>query len=52
MTPVNLVGTNFFIVAVDAIKILKFGMDKSTFFHNIGSDATSLHLRQTIDTLK
>ena len=52
MAPVNLVGTNFSIVAVDAFKNLKLGVDKSTFFHSIGSEATSLHLRQTIDILK
>ena len=52
MTPVNLVGTNFSIVAVDAFKSLKLGVDKSTFLHNIGSEATVLHLWQTIDILK
>ena len=52
MTPANLVGTNFSIVAVDAFKSLKFGVDKSTVLHNICSEATSLHLRQTIDILE
>ena len=44
MTPASLVGINFSIVAVDAFKNLKLGVDKSTFLHNIGSEATSLHL--------